>query len=194
MYPILVVESIWSFIQNSSNSAPLFILKYNQLRIFIFNILLKTSSQITMNYQFIFSMHRKNILSSSQVLKSIFNYLLMIFTQIRLIFTRYAQSIRYSWSCTYHCIHYGSYIQSIWNHISLNLCFRKHIRILYEIDKYPLLNFFMLNCFNILSRYVDWSNTCNLLYLSLQIFTSNTQVASLISFMEKFLDNQIFTN
>ena len=37
----------------------------------------------------------------------------------------------------------------------------------YEIGKHPLMDSFMLNYFNILSMYMDWDNTSNLLNLSL---------------------------
>jgi hypothetical protein len=73
-------------------------------------------------------------------------------------------------------------------YISLKRC------ILCEKGKYSLLDFSMLNCFSILSMYMDMKNLSNIFYLSLYIFILTIYVASLISFMEKFLDTQIFTN
>ena len=67
-------------------------------------------------------------------------------------------------------------------------------RILCEKNKYFLLDSSMLNYFSILFIYMNLKNLSNIFYLSLYIFILTIYVDSLISFMEKFLNNQIFTN
>jgi len=92
-------------------------------------------------------------------------------------------------------VFFGSHHFSI---ISLSICVLRHISlkrcVLCEISMYSLLDSFMLNCFSILSMYMNCDNSSILLGLSLWIFFPNTSDVYPIYFTEKFLDNQIFTN